>query len=1545
MTMTVEDLSSIYSNEIRSENGNTEHAEKMKIYLFDNLLNQHLENKRWLEDRKIGEWMQRVFPESAVYQGIDELIWGTFFICVYKDPTTGKISSLTIDKLGISHFSPVDLSPKSQYYPAIENLDPKDKDSNVRKCIAVSLLQKFAQLSEEHVRRLQHNGLKFDYDPTHAGDLASRCELVDFCTPENIGKSVLSLGLLQQRYLKSALLDVVYEHSASTTELNNRLVFHLGEQLEQLFNPLNEYSPEQTEYTYKPPEQNEEKMEQETVIIKAISNELLQLQTNFTLNLVEFLQKFLITLRVQVLNEEIEGLSTIKLNRLFSPTIDEVTRINCIFLDSLKSAAPYGSLEILKACSVTIPYFYKAYTRHEAATKNFSKDIKLFLRKFNQIIPMKDAYTEMKLETIIKGPQEKLLKIRLIINRLYDTKKWSSKDQQEAKKYYDNIVGTIDSFGKLESALSSYSTRVFTPSGKILTELAKGWPVELQYKWLKRRVVGVYDIVDLNDMEKRKILVIFSDYIVFLDIVQAETYYDADCNNKPHLADILMNSLINEVPLPQKIPKLKVDHYSYIDEIFVSLLDEDALRFDGFRESESFSIICNVASPSVSASSIADLVVKAKILEKETAFHLFKAVRDDFTMYSTAHELEAYNNEKLKSKFVLFLNMKPSIEMLHRNKLHLAIFAKFADELDDGDIQLDMCTSDGGLHTINVSPEDIVSAIIRQLSFEIPVCYSSIYSPLLPVLLTINENLIKKIGCNFHHIITDNDISKDSSKASDQQKLENFIPDHEKKKSFGTITTFRSHTSDLKDVIKERTSLDKVLKKKTIKRRVVEKKPAFEENNSTKAKKHDSNKKRKSIADIFKGIFGGKSSKRQDKDKRTNPKKKVTVSKPIITSKNAGSLPENQNNNKTEPDTGKSGKGDYEEQRMASVVRNTEFSSNSGERIEEKEHVLEKTNQDMPIAAINAENVRPDPLETQESLNSTRLTLDRFSPVDTLPTTELNMDSQSSTAFYKQSARQSQVFDKDLYGELTAGPEEVQRPTAFERDGPSISSGEIQMSEKSTSGTDEKNVKTNQLVNTPGDNKIQRDEGTNDKIHLSVEGEPQLKHDGMPEEGGISHRANENRRDDKRPEIFPSIPIVEQPKENFQRSESFIELFRGMRIVLDEYDAQYNWRRLSSEISLRENTLVTREQPESHAFTSIARGENDHHLAKHHPVQEALDGQKTTVDPADHKMPESYLIEKNTSGSVIVDSPIRSKVELENPVETLLNEDGNEISTQTKIVTGFKVVKSSPTRIASKPIQRLETANQESNIAYDFSVSSDLNMESNKRWFELTLPSQDDFQGDAFYTPEEEPTSRFSEEVLEIVDKSSNSDFNDDTNETSRDTVTSDTRQPKDKSALLEDIEFSSFNMTFDRSSVNPEESQLTSSPKAINTLTKATVPSLFPLPHEPFIYHLPKNIIATSNTTSSSQSSRDADDDPIWISPSKIDFYDLSRLTESVFKTTEAAIRGVGAEKNQKAAYGSNEDTNSARELSYAYLATLVNSNEESFRVEDKPVRLQFKG
>ena len=416
----------------------TDHDEHLNpgIRLWPNLCFGE-QSTQWVAGHTEDEWLSNIFPKAAIYRGFDELIWKCFIIAVYKDTSTGKLSSLIIDRLGTTHLGSVDISRQSRFYPAIENLSEENQKSPVRKCIAVSLLKKYADLPPEMATKIA-GSLRYNYDPTVAGDLANSCSLVDFCSPKDIGKSLSRLGFLQARNVHSVLLDVIYENTHDTINSNNELVFHLGEQLEQLFNPLAEYSPEQTESVYIPPE-DDKQVDEDSPLVNSICNELLQVQSNFTLTLVEFLQKFLIPLRIMVSSDEIETLSISKLNRLFPPTIDEVIRINCIFLDALKAAIPYGSKEILNACSITIPYFYKAYTRHEAATKHFTKDLKLFMSKFRDIVPSPELYSEMKLDTIIKGPQEIIMKLKLIVDRLWTNKTWDPSDLEVAPVSYTHL--------------------------------------------------------------------------------------------------------------------------------------------------------------------------------------------------------------------------------------------------------------------------------------------------------------------------------------------------------------------------------------------------------------------------------------------------------------------------------------------------------------------------------------------------------------------------------------------------------------------------------------------------------------------------------------------------------------------------------------------------------------------------------------------------------------------------------------------------------------------------------------------------------------------------------------------------------------------------------------------------------------------------------------------------------------------------------------------------------------------------------------------------
>ena len=318
-----------------------------QVTTFINLLtdSHNTTTENWTNHTDLPQWKTDIFSESMVYYHENAKPWGgPVILCIFKDKSKGSVNVVSIDKFGTSLTENIDITPESQYYPAIEALGVLDRNSNVKRCIAVTFLRRFVELSDEgksHMCKVAglKNFLDF-YDPVYAGELASGCKLMTSVIPVTLCGLLYSWGFLQTRVLQSSLLDIVYENKEEVMQLNNKLVSYLGEQLEQLFNPVTEYSPEQTEYTYKPPANNLPKTDMDNASVKAICDELLEVQSKFTYSLVEFLQKFLIVVRVQVMNGNgIEGLSTSKLNRLFPPTIDEVTRINCIFLDSLRVAS------------------------------------------------------------------------------------------------------------------------------------------------------------------------------------------------------------------------------------------------------------------------------------------------------------------------------------------------------------------------------------------------------------------------------------------------------------------------------------------------------------------------------------------------------------------------------------------------------------------------------------------------------------------------------------------------------------------------------------------------------------------------------------------------------------------------------------------------------------------------------------------------------------------------------------------------------------------------------------------------------------------------------------------------------------------------------------------------------------------------------------------------------------------------------------------------------------------------------------------------------
>ena len=210
-------------------------------------------------------------------------------------------------------------------------------------------------------------------------------------------------------------MDVVYNNTSSSQEIvdeNNKLVFLLGEQLDHLFDPLLEYSPETMNFIYTP----QQTQVPQTKLITSIVNELVTVQTNFTSKLVDLLQNLITPLRANVLDSP-DGIT--RVNQVFPPTIDEITRINCILNESLLKAKSINYLEVLRAVANILPYFYKPFVRHEANLKGFY----LRLRKFatSSILAIaKKEYSVREIDSIVTGSLLELPRLKLILKRLYD---------------------------------------------------------------------------------------------------------------------------------------------------------------------------------------------------------------------------------------------------------------------------------------------------------------------------------------------------------------------------------------------------------------------------------------------------------------------------------------------------------------------------------------------------------------------------------------------------------------------------------------------------------------------------------------------------------------------------------------------------------------------------------------------------------------------------------------------------------------------------------------------------------------------------------------------------------------------------------------------------------------------------------------------------------------------------------------------------------------------------------------------------------------------
>lgn len=672
-----------------------------------------------------------------------------------------KPSIILIGAHGTSGYLNITLGPQSRYFEACRNLHPDHAHSVVRQALAIAALRAYATMDNEIRNYLVGKALEteksFDWDETSAGAVASRFQLCDRKYPIDVGARVLQLGAIEHKSLKTLGVDVVYEDSDSTIEQSNELVYLLGEQMERLFDPLAEYTPEFAENTYMAPSvtlsdvplsRHQRTAEDDPELVRSICQELYLVQSHFHVDLMDFIHDFLIPLRITVLEESHASNSDdacpSTINSIFPPTIDEIARANSLLHDALEQALPFGSLEMLKACGMTIPYFYKACLRHEAATKNITASLavrgKMIYSRVSNSAATK--YTIRRIESILACGGH-LLRIRLVLERLVSActhqKLWKDQELLMANEYYDSACGTIDAFARQQSA-GSYERHVFTRSGRLLVEMASDWPKELEFGWLSRRVVGIFDaqvmlqntddsVVLSSSAEtsrsrthirpshehisglaasalKTHIIIIFTDYIVIIETEKPISLTSASGIHIPSVADMLMHSMINEVPL-KNIPAMRVvawveignvyaaeysgdPTYEPVQEtpqqgsLYLAIFTPSMFKFPRFKKTRNPSISQNLAlyklvRKDTFASKVVELITKAKVVAKAQPFHLFRTATPKMLLFSTVHEVKAYSDESQRFPVCLFLNLKATKTTLDVYGLLAAINVSFVD--------------------------------------------------------------------------------------------------------------------------------------------------------------------------------------------------------------------------------------------------------------------------------------------------------------------------------------------------------------------------------------------------------------------------------------------------------------------------------------------------------------------------------------------------------------------------------------------------------------------------------------------------------------------------------------------------------------------------------------------------------------------------------------------------------------------------------------------------------------------------------------------------
>ena len=150
------------------------------IVLFNNYLSGADDSTTYKDIQSFSKiksyWTQDIFDNSKIYTNYDDLIWGKFVLCIHHSKDT--YNCLMMDDFGITELLNIKISLESLYYAAVENLNSDDKNSEIKKCIAIVLLRRYSELSSTQKIELKslYPGRSIEqYERVHAGQLASGC--------------------------------------------------------------------------------------------------------------------------------------------------------------------------------------------------------------------------------------------------------------------------------------------------------------------------------------------------------------------------------------------------------------------------------------------------------------------------------------------------------------------------------------------------------------------------------------------------------------------------------------------------------------------------------------------------------------------------------------------------------------------------------------------------------------------------------------------------------------------------------------------------------------------------------------------------------------------------------------------------------------------------------------------------------------------------------------------------------------------------------------------------------------------------------------------------------------------------------------------------------------------------------------------------------------------------------------------------------------------------------------------------------------------------